>query len=253
MMALIKAIAGGNSVMLGRTVPWLLGGMAGLVCAMVLVGAGRAQEPDDLTKLQDVVNQLRHERKYVEALAAQRTLAAAIEKEEIASAGSPARKTAEALGNLAWQALFARDYVEALAAAERGFSLAPYLLWIETNRAHALLFLGRTDEARGLYLVHKDRRASHGSDDTWEEVVAADFDKLREAGTSHTAFVEIVAALGLIPEIEALRMQVKGLYRDRKYAQALSVAEKYVALSRERFRRRSHRVCEGYRLAGPCS
>src|SRR5262245_5631076 len=199
MMPLIKAIAGGNSVMVGRTAPWLLGAMAGLLCAMVLAGVGRAQEPDDLTKLQDEVNQLRHERKYPEALAAQRALAAAMETEEVASAGRPGRKTAEALGSVAWQALFARDYVAALAAAERGLALAPHLLWIETNRAHALLFLGRTREAQELYLAHKDRRAFHGSDDTWEEVVAADFDTLREAGSSHTAFAPIVAALGLIP------------------------------------------------------
>ena len=221
--------------MAGRTVPWLLGAMAGLMCAMVLAGTGRAQEPDDLTKLEDEVNRLRYERKYVEALATQRTLAAAIEKEEMASTGSPGRKTAEALGSLAWQALFAHNYVEALAASERGFALAPHLLWIETNRAHALLFLGRTDEARALYLEHKDRRLFHGSDDTWEEAVAADFDKLREAGSSHSAVAEIAAALGLIPEIEALRKQVKELYRERKHAEALSVAEKYVALSRERF------------------
>jgi len=221
--------------MVGRTAPWLLGALAGLMCAMVLAGAGRAQESDDLTKLQDEVNQLRHERKYVEALAAQRTLAAAVEKEEVASAGRPGRKTAEALGSLAWNALFARDYVEALAAAKRGFALAPHLLWIETNRAHALLFLGRSGEARELYLAHKDRRAFHGSDETWEEAVAADFNTLREAGSSHAGFAEIVAALGLIPEIEALRVQVKELYKDRKYVEALSAAEKYVALSRERF------------------
>lgn len=47
-----------------------------------------------------------------------------------------------ALGHLAWYALFARQPKEALAASEQAINLAPHTLWLKTNHAHALLFLG---------------------------------------------------------------------------------------------------------------
>lgn len=131
----------------------------------------------------------RHE----EAFALQQSLVADTEKAETASVGSPGVMTAIELGDLSWHALLARKFGEALAAAERGLSLAPQEAWIETNRAHALLLLGRVDEARALYLARKGKRLSGGR--LWEVVIREDFDALRKASIEHPAFIEIEASM----------------------------------------------------------
>ena len=57
--------------------------------------------------------------------------------------------------SVAWSALFAREFPKALAVSDHGHTLLPHSLSIETNRAHALMFLERGDEAKALYLAHK--------------------------------------------------------------------------------------------------
>src|SRR5215471_14529482 len=119
---------------------------------LALVAAADAQTGEELAALNKRGAELFKAGKYAEALAARRILTAVTEKAETREVGKPGRKTAAAFGTLAWYALFAREFGEALGASERAHGLAPELLWIETNRAHALLFVGRTDDARALYL-----------------------------------------------------------------------------------------------------
>jgi hypothetical protein len=115
---------------------------------------------------------------YDEALRLGRATAAAIEAFEIKTTGKAGDLTAECLGQLSWYALFARQYAEALTAAERSLKLKPSL-GEEINNAHALMMLGRTKEASSIYLDHKDEPLQGK---TWQQVIADDFDKLRKAG-----------------------------------------------------------------------
>jgi len=103
---------------------------------------------------------------------------------------------AQALGSLAWYALLAREPADALSAAERALAIDPSLLWIEINRAHALMYLGRAEEARALFLAHKDK-AILGNNKIWQQSVGADFAKLRKAGIEHQQMTEIEVALGI--------------------------------------------------------
>jgi tetratricopeptide (TPR) repeat protein len=193
---------------------------------------------DELDALNSEMERLFGEAKYTEAHNVARAFVAATEAMETATAGGPGLKSAEALGELAWYALHARKFDEALAAADRAASLAPDQIWLATNRAHALLFLGRIDEARALYLGHKGQRLFPDSDKPWEDVIAEDFETLRKAGLDHAAFGEIVAALGinraLDQEVRTLSGQVHQLYGEGKYAEAIPLAERYVVLARER-------------------
>lgn len=173
---------------LGVLAPFLLS-IAGVI----------AQTPNDNEALRVQIQQLSRDGKHAEALAAQRTLAAGVEQKEKAEVGRPASNTAKALGELAWYALLARSHDEALATSQRAAALAPQLLWVETNRAHALLFLGRAAEARELYLAHKHKRPSEESDKLWEDIIAEDFDALRAAGIQHPEFVKVLSALGVRP------------------------------------------------------
>jgi TPR repeat protein len=102
-----------------------------------------------------------------------------------------------ALGNLSWHALFLRKFPQALDAAERALRADPELLWIESYRAYALMFLNKRAEARKVYLAHKDKQIPQGDNRTWQQIIAADFVELRAAGLRHPQMPEIEAELGI--------------------------------------------------------
>jgi tetratricopeptide (TPR) repeat protein len=122
-----------------------------------------------------------------------------IEEEETRSGGKPGAGTANALLNAAWQALFTGDFAKALAASERAVALMPDDLSFETNRAHALLFLSRGDEAKALYLAYKGRTMSDNQ--SWERIIALDFAEFRKAGLFHPMMAEIESVLGITPAL----------------------------------------------------
>jgi hypothetical protein len=64
---------------------------------------------------------------------------------------------------------------------------------IYTNRAHALMFLGRVEEARALYLQYRGRKNVLG-EKPWDAIVLEDFAELRQAGLTHPLMDEIEKA-----------------------------------------------------------
>lgn len=103
-------------------------------------------------------------------------------------------ETALALVPVAWDALVAGEPAKALAAAERSLSLAPGHLTAETNRVHALMYLGRAQEARALYLAHKDELLPDNNNQPWQQAITEDFAELRKAGRGHPQMAEIETA-----------------------------------------------------------
>lgn len=101
------------------------------------------------------------------------------------------------LGTLAWNALLADKPAEALTAAERALAQDPSLLWIESYRAHALMHLNRPDEARALYLAHKNKRVSSNPDKLWQVAVREAFVEFRRLRREHPQMAEIEDALGI--------------------------------------------------------
>jgi tetratricopeptide (TPR) repeat protein len=94
------------------------------------------------------------------------------------------------IGALAYQLVLAREFATALAAGDLCIPLAPEKLWLQTDRAHALMFLGRDDEARALYLQFRGRK-NVWRDKSWERVVVEDFAGIRKAGLAHPLMDEI--------------------------------------------------------------
>ena len=98
----------------------------------------------------------------------------------------------------AWCALFAREFDTALSALERAHALLPADLMIETNRAHALMFLGREEEARVLESCPQGDDASPRKiSRSWERATADDFAEFRKAGLAHPMMGEIEKQLGV--------------------------------------------------------
>ena len=88
---------------------------------------------------------------------------------------------------MAHAALLTGSFDKALEFSDRAILLAPDLLVHKGNRAHALMFMGRTEEARRLYVAHKGQRLSELEYKTWEEAVSEDFALFRKAGLGHLA------------------------------------------------------------------
>jgi tetratricopeptide (TPR) repeat protein len=94
------------------------------------------------------------------------------------------------VGGLAYNFVLVRRFATALEVAEQAIALAPREIWLHSNRAHALMFLDRVDEARGLYLKFRGEKRVSG-DNSWEAVILEDFAELRKAGLAHPLMEEI--------------------------------------------------------------
>jgi hypothetical protein len=128
---------------------------------------------------------------YERALTIRQELAAAGD----ARAGGDVRNTAGDMGALAYELVLARKFDEALRASDLAIAVAPPLLWVQVNRAHALMFLGRTAEAKAIYLAHRGEKDGSKDETIWDEDVKADFAEFRKAGMVNPLIDEIEAAL----------------------------------------------------------
>ena len=133
--------------------------------------------------------------RYAEALQRTEALAAKVEAVETKREGKPGKETAQALVGVAWFALFAREFTKALTVAERAHALVPDNLATEPNRAHALMFSERAEEAKALYLARKGERVS--GQRLWERVIVEDFAELRKVGLTHPMMADIEKELGV--------------------------------------------------------
>jgi hypothetical protein len=136
-------------------------------------------------------------RRYDKALQLSEALAAKKEAAETKLNGKPGDGTAKALVYVTWYALFARDFTKALTVANRAHALFPADLQIETNRAHAFMFLGRQKECTTLYLAYKGKPISEQDSRVWQRVIADDFAELRNSGLTHPLMADIEKKLGV--------------------------------------------------------
>src|SRR5262249_14744528 len=83
-----------------------------------------------------------------------------VQAEETTREGTAAKETAQALNNVAWYSLLAREFTKALTIADRAHALFRDNLMIEINRAHALMFVKAGEECKALYLAHKGKPLS---------------------------------------------------------------------------------------------
>jgi tetratricopeptide (TPR) repeat protein len=94
------------------------------------------------------------------------------------------------IGSLAYKFVLARNFARALEVSDLVRHLVSDQIWVDTNRAHALMFLGRVDEARTLYLRYRgEKDVIDGK--PWETVILEDFAEMRNAGLTHPLMEEI--------------------------------------------------------------
>lgn len=137
--------------------------------------------------------------RYAEALQLQEAFAAKVEAEETKRDGTPGEQTAGELTTVAWYAFFAKEFTKASTVADRSRVLFPDNLAIETNRVHALMFIGHVEEAKALYLAHKGE-VLKSDNKLWEQVIVEDFAEFRKADLTHPMMADIEKALGVSPD-----------------------------------------------------
>ena len=93
------------------------------------------------------------------------------------------------LNCISWCQLFLKQYQAALESSEQALQLDPSKAIVQTNRAHALLLLGRYDEAKAIYLQYAKEDLGNGK--TFAQTVLEDFDALEEAGITHPDMARI--------------------------------------------------------------
>jgi len=90
--------------------------------------------------------------------------------------------------------LLARQFAKGLTAAEQAIAAAPELTWEQIHRAHALMFLGRTDEARAIYNSNRGNKNVFGDPSnvmSWDQFVLSEFDDMRKTGLKNSLMDEI--------------------------------------------------------------
>ena len=103
--------------------------------------------------------------------------------------GPLGNKLADYYSSLAWFQLHIKDFSGALESTEAGLKLQPGDLPLQTNQAHALLFLRRTAEAEKIYRGNIGKPVElNGKKQTWEQVILDDFDQLEKDGISSPQF-----------------------------------------------------------------
>jgi tetratricopeptide (TPR) repeat protein len=93
------------------------------------------------------------------------------------------------IGSLAYRFVLAHDFARALETADHAITVAPNMTWLYSNRAHALMFLGRPDEARAIYLQYRGTKVQF--EKSWEAVILEDFSQLRNEKLTHPLMDEI--------------------------------------------------------------
>jgi hypothetical protein len=112
------------------------------------------------------------------------TTAKFLEDKERASGGAPTAFTARAYLSIGWRALMVGDFERSLVASERALAITPGLVSASRNRAHALMMLDRTEDARKGF---RDTGSLSDPDDFKppRQVLFDDIALLRKAGYEH--------------------------------------------------------------------
>jgi molecular chaperone GrpE len=173
----------------GRNWPSLTGQAAAYEAMDISLASAPADAIEDAQESTEAVNGAFENKNYAEAARLQETIAAAVRRTETAAEGKPGIGTLDALLSLSWYQLFAGQYETVIATADQAAAISSAYISIDANRAHALMLLGSTDEARTIYNKHKGEETRNNK--IWDDEVLDDFHELEQASIKHPLMNEI--------------------------------------------------------------
>jgi tetratricopeptide (TPR) repeat protein len=128
--------------------------------------------------------------------------ASSVQQHVVEAAGSDLSNTAartayvDDCGDGSWYALLSNQAQQAADLAEAALKLDPSKSWIDVNRAHAYLFLGRYDDAKAIYLKQKDT-GNAASGRITADIIRDEFALFRKLGLSIDAMEGMAKDLGI--------------------------------------------------------
>ena len=176
----------------GRDWPSLSGQEAAYEATEVSLISDPADAIEDAQEAAEAVNGAFEAGNYAKAARLQETIAAAVRRTEIAAEGKPGSGTLDELLSLSWYQLLAGQYETVIATTDEAAAISSDYISIDANRAHALMLLGSTDEARAIYALHKGEETRNNK--IWDDEVLDDFDELERANIEHPLMDEIRSA-----------------------------------------------------------
>jgi hypothetical protein len=93
--------------------------------------------------------------------------------------------------SLSWYRLLASEPARALEATTAGLEIDAEYLPLKTNRAHALLLLGREGEAMDLYRAHVGQRMPMNQKRLWQDEILNDMAEFEKAGLKDARFAAV--------------------------------------------------------------
>ena len=99
-------------------------------------------------------------------------------------------------GNLACYSLFLKQFGNAEISAKEGLRIDPSQTWIYSDLANALLFQGKKEEAKQIYIKYKNKIHPQDQTKTFKFFFLKDLDELEKANITH-------------PEVERIRQLLK--------------------------------------------
>lgn len=97
------------------------------------------------------------------------------------------------LGNLAWYAIFDKQYSLAEQSARKALDLDPNQTWIYTNLAHSLILQGKKKEGIAIYEQYKNQ--FHRDGKLMKFIFLEDIEALQKANINHIDFKEVISIL----------------------------------------------------------
>lgn len=147
---------------------------------------------EDAQERTKAINDAFESKNYAEAARLQETIAAAMRLTETADEGKPGRGTLDALLDLSWYQLCAGQYDTVIAIADQAAAIKKDYISVETNRAHALMLKGSTDEAKMIYNKHRGKETRNKK--IWDREVLDDFAELELENIKHPLMDDIRSA-----------------------------------------------------------
>ena len=176
----------------GRDWPSLSGQEAAYEATEVSLISDPADAIEDAQEAAEAVNGAFEAGNYAKAARLQETIAAAVRRTETAAEGKPGNGTLDELLSLSWYQLLAGQYETVIATTDEAAAISSDYISIDANRAHALMLLGSTDEARAIYALHKGEETRNNK--IWDDEVLDDFYELERANIEHPLMDEIRSA-----------------------------------------------------------
>ncbi|PYV84056.1 MAG: hypothetical protein DMG05_25085, partial [Acidobacteria bacterium] len=162
------------------------------------IRAGLKKNPNDKSALKKMASLYSKLKRWKDAVEAQQSWVAFLQREPAKDDKEQREKLKGEYVSLSRYQLFARDFAGALASSEAGRRLDESYLPLDTNRAHALLFLGRTQEAEAIYLQHRGKKMGANSGKKWEESILEDFKALEKERVTHPEMTRIQKLLKVV-------------------------------------------------------